>query len=149
MPGIDSTSSFFALLATTCGISVFIAAFLVRSSSALSSAIPIGVYSPLPDEKRHDSTWSASSFASPKLREDSLAMPIDMTLSTRRRTSVSSPKETASPATAQNVQPVTAPPKDISGVRLFLTVDFWLLFVYLGLLTSCGLMCELRWLLKS
>ena len=128
MPGIDATSSFMLLLAVGCGSSVLLSAVLMNPPAIEQSK---SVYTPRPDAgRKHDDAAPST----PASRSQSI------TISPEDSATVVAMEKSRSRQSIYDL-PVDVP-KDVRGWELVSNGDFGLLYLFLGLLTGCGLMCE-------
>ncbi|KAK4053162.1 hypothetical protein OIV83_001897 [Microbotryomycetes sp. JL201] len=139
MPGFDSTSSFMLLLAVGCGSSVLLSAILMRPPP-IERAASKTVYTPRvpPDSTSRSKEDDNDVFSMPGSRSQSITITPehDATIVAMEK---SRSQQSGLYSWAIDANAVVAP-VDVRGWALVTNGDFGLLFLFLGLLTGCGLM---------
>ncbi|KAM0792578.1 hypothetical protein ACM66B_005240 [Microbotryomycetes sp. NB124-2] len=140
MPGFDSTSSFLLLLAVGCGSSVLLSAVLMRPPQLERNSSSKSVYTPrAPPHKDGTRAKEDDDNASiPGSRSQSITIgpEHDAVVMEKRQSQQSGLYR----AWSIDSNTVVAPTVDVRGWALVTNGDFGLLFLFLGLLTGCGLM---------
>ncbi|SCV69026.1 BQ2448_2046 [Microbotryum intermedium] len=142
VPGIDSTSSFLCLLAFGTGGSIFLASFAIQPRSVVHNYAEVSSSTDVPETSSADSALDGRDdlhLGAPELRPGS---PDESTITLLPRDIVLSvdPAEVDRARSELPLTSIKVPEKNLSGRALLCSLDFWALFLYLGVLCGCGLM---------